>query len=127
LRPVNDLIVSSVSNSASFSSGVVWANSILRASFQISVSSGSCAGTFVVQASNDQSYGLPANQFKPVNWNTIGSASTIVCSTTAVGSSSCFLIPYTETSYEYLKIVYTDLSGGTANGVVSVRMCSKGL
>lgn len=127
LRISNQAIASNVSNSASFNSSVLWSDSILRASFQIVVSSGSCGGTFKIQGSNDLAQGLPANQFLPTNWINIGSTSIITCSTSAIGSSSVFLIPYTELVYEYVRIAFVDLSGGSANGVVTIRAKTAGL
>ncbi len=124
MKQANDPITTNVSNSNSFNSGVVWAGSIVRASFQITVGSGSAVGTLQLQASNDQSSGLPANQFLPTNWNNVGTAS-VSCSTTATSRS--FLIVSTECSYEYLRCAWTDSSGGAANGLVSIRMVSKGL
>ena len=124
MRPNNSLITNNISNSASFNSGVVWANDIVRSSFQIVCGSGSAAGLAQLQASNDIAVGLPPNQFIPTNWSNVGTAS-VLCSTTA--SNRAFLITETECSYEYLRVQWTDLSGGSANGLVSIRMKSIGL
>lgn len=120
MRAVNSLIGTGVAGTASFNTNPVWATDLVRASFQILVSSGSCVGTFVIQGSNDQSTGVPANQFTPTNWVTIGSTASVVCSTTA--ASKAFLIPSTELSYEYIKIRFTDGSAASAIGVVQIRM-----
>lgn len=120
MRAVNNLIGTGTAGTASFSTNPVWAMDLIRASFQILVSSGSCVGTFVIQASNDQAVGVPAAQFTPTNWVTVGSTASVVCSTTA--SSKVFLLPSTEFAYEYLRIRYTDGSGAAALGVVQIRM-----
>ena len=125
MKPVNDLVINAFPSQTSSTSAALWANSILRASFQVSISSGSLTGTFNVQASNDQAIGAPAIQFLPTNWNTITSV-TVVCSNTTQGAGS-FYIQYFETSYEYLRLSYTAGNGGNTNGVYSVRMVSKGL
>jgi len=124
MRPSNSLIVNGVSCSNTFNSNVVWAWDIVRCSFQFTVSSGSCAGTFKLQASNDIAQGLPANQFVPTNWNDIGST-TVSCSSTA--SLRSFLSPSVDIGYEYVRGVWTDASGGSADGVVSVRFVAKAL
>ncbi len=126
MRPVNDLVISSYPSQTNSVSMQIWANSILRASFQVNVSSGSLNGTFNVQASNDQCVGaMNAVNFQPTNWNTITSV-TVVCSNTVLGAGS-FLISYFEISYEYLRVNYTAGSGGFALGLYNVRMVSKGL
>lgn len=126
MRPSNSLIVNGVSNSASFNSSVIWSNDIVRASYQVVVSSGSCVGSFRVQGSNDLATGLPPNQFNPTNWNNIGSSSIISCSVTATAQTS-FLVPAFDTGYEYMRVSYVDASGGSANGLVSIRIKAMGL
>ncbi len=120
MRPFNSqFLTSGVTGSGSFSiSSSIYADSIVRASFQFTVSSGSCVGTFQIQGSNDQAVGIPANQFTPTNWSTITSAS-VSCSTTAL--SKVFMILPIETSYEYMRVQFTDGSAGAANGLVNGR------
>lgn len=118
MRPNNSLILNALPANANQVSTVVWALDIVRASFQW-VATGTAAGTLNVQASNDQAFGAPANQFLPTNWATIA--------TIAVPSSGPFNSGEIETSYEYLRVTYTDGSGGTATGTISVRMKSMGL
>lgn len=126
MKQNNDLIINKVTGTSSYSSTPAWAGAMIRASVQISISSGSYTGTFFVQASNDLATGLPPGQFVPSNWSTVNSM-TAVCSVTAIGSSSTFLIPSTELSYEYLKVIYVDANAGGTAGVASVRLVSKGL
>lgn len=97
-----------------------WAWDIVLASFQL-VATGTAAGTIQIQASDDKAIGLPANQFQPTNWNNIGTPVT-------VSGAGSYLVPSgTEISYEYLRLVYTDASGGSATGNISARMKSNAL
>lgn len=121
MRPCNSQFLSNgVTGSASFSiSSAIYSDCIVRASFQFTVGSGSVAGTFQMQGSNDQSIGIPANQFTPTNWSTITSASVVASSTS---TARTFMILPIETSYEYMRVTFTDNSGGTANGLVNGRV-----
>ncbi len=121
----NDLISSGAPAQTSSVSVVVWSSKIVRGSFQVSVSSGTLNGAFVVQASNDQAIGATPQYFQPTNWNTINSA-TVVCSTSAPGTGS-FIISNIEMSYEYLRLQYTVGNAGAALGTYSVRMKTMGL
>jgi hypothetical protein len=126
MRPNNSIIVSGGNAStASFVSTVIYATDIVRASFQIFVSSGSANGTIQLQASNQQATGAPANQFIPTQWSVVGSSTTVICSSTA--TIKTFLLPSTELSYEYLRIVFTDSVAAASPGLVNVRMKSIGL
>jgi len=121
MRMFNSQIVSGGTvGTASFVSSSFWSTDIIRTSFQIVISSGTCNGTFVVQGSNDINRGLPAQMFTPTNWNNLGSVSTLVVSTSAPGAQS-FLIPQFECSYEYLRVSFTAANGGAALGLVDVR------
>lgn len=101
-----------------------WGYGVVRASVQITVSSGSCVGTFRFQSSNDQAYGQggrAVGNFAPTNWVTIGSSAQIAFSTTATATVQA-LIPTTETCYEHLRLVFADGSAGAAVGIFSARM-----
>lgn len=117
----NDLIMNALPAQTSSSSTVQWSQKIVRASFQVSVSSGSLSGTFTLQASNDQAVGQFPGQYIPTNWTTVGTSTTIVASSTGVNST--FYILPVECCFEYLRLTYA--SSG-ANGVYSVRMKSEG-
>jgi hypothetical protein len=102
------------------SSQAIWSDDILLYSFQL-VATGTAAGTIQIQASDDKAVGVPANQYQPTNWNNIGTA-------VAVSGAGSYLVPPPyEISYEYLRLVYTDTSGGTATGNISARMKSMAL
>jgi hypothetical protein len=111
--------VLSFTASANTNSIAQWATSIIRASFQFVVV-GTVNGSFQLQVSNDKASGVPPNQFQPSNWSNVGSS-------VALTSAGPYLIPETEMSYEYLRVVYTDASGATATGTITGRMASKGL
>lgn len=124
MRPDNSVLSLNVSNSASFNSGVAWGWGIVRASVQVTVSSGSATGIVQLQSSNQKAIGATPNTFIPTFWNNIGSAS-VVASTSATVNS--FLIPSTELCYEYLRVTWTDSSGGTANGLMTINLKSIGV
>lgn len=124
MRTVNQQVVDRQSvGTASFVSPAVWSYDVVRASFQVVISSGTCNGTFDIQGSNDQAVGKFQNQFEPTLWNTLTSMS-VVCSTSA-GSS--FLILQNEYAYEYLRVKFTAGNGGAAQGTATVRMKAFGI
>lgn len=127
----NSLIspTASVAGNASSNSKNVWADSIARASFQVAtLGTGVINGTFQLQGSNDQAVGAPAGQFNPINWTNIGPASTVnVATPTAVYLLAAAAgLQNIETSYEYMRVVFTDASSGAATGTFSIRMKSIG-
>lgn len=106
--------------SASLASIAQWATDIVRASFQV-VITGSANGSLQVQFSNDFAVGTPRNTFQPTNWNNIGNA-------IFVSGAGSYALPSVECSYEYIRVIYTDSSNGTATGsITSARICAKGL
>lgn len=116
----------SIVTGANSVSSALWATDIIRTSVQITIGSGDVVGTFRIQGSNDLASGKYPHLFTPTNWFTVGSAQTIVCSNSTSGSG-IFVVPSFETSYEYLRIQFTDGSGAAAVGVVNVRFAAKGL
>jgi hypothetical protein len=128
MKPSNyPIVTSGLCGTASFASSSTWSWNIVRGSCQIVVT-GACVGTFRLEASNDQGYGAggrPVGDYIPSNWNVIGSASTLVCSTTA--ATSRFLIPLTELCYEHVRLFYSDGSAGAATGTFNARMMTFGL
>ncbi len=118
MLPGNVVILNPVTAAASINSGPIWATKMLRCSIQF-VATGTAAGNFQLQASNDQNTGLPNDNFVPSHWNNIGSPVT-------VSGAGSYLAPFIELSYEYLRLVYTDTSGGTASLLISARICSRG-
>lgn len=129
MRPNNyPIVISGLCGTASFASSSCWAMDVVRASFQIVISSGSCVGTFRLEASNDLGYGQPGRpvgNYIPTNWNIVGSVTTVTASSTATLKS--FMLPAVETSYQHLRIVYLDGSAGAALGLFDVRANTIGL
>lgn len=120
------IITNGISGTASFSSSASWGWETFRLSGQCVVSSGSLAGNFQLQASNDKATGAFQGQFQPTNWNTLGSTTMLLnCSTTATVKS--FMFPVTELSYQYIRIVFVDNSAGSAIGVFNFNINSMAL
>lgn len=134
MRQSNELIFGSVvTASASYSNNCL-SECWIRASFQVSVSSGSLNGTFTVQGSNDFPVGTPPIQFSPTNWNNLGSVS---CS---MSSGSSLWIPYNgpqgtinyfETCARYHRVQFAATVGSgnlaAASGQLNIRVETRGL
>lgn len=89
-----------------------WADNIVRCTFQV-VASGTAAGTLQIQASNDQAFGLPANQFQPTNWFNVGTAATIAgAGAYEVGDVFKTSVIPLECSYEYLRLTFVSTKAG---------------
>ncbi len=82
-----------------------WADCIVRASFQVVVT-GNAVGTIQAQGANQQAFGLPANQFQPLNWSNVGG------SAVAVSGPGSFLFPQFDSSYEYLRLKWVNTGTG---------------
>lgn len=122
MRPSNQMIANT-NSSGSFSSAVVYAWDIVRASFQANVTAGSINGTFQVQGSNQNASGASPQTFIPTQWNNISSA-TVVASSSATQSS--FLILPIECSYNYLRVNYTPAVAALV-GSVTIMISAKAL
>lgn len=134
MRPNNENIGSTTTIASASYSNSCLSDGWVRASFQMSISSGSINGVFTVQGSNDLASGAPPNQFNPTNWNNLGSVS---CSASA---GFCTWIPYNgpqgtinyfETCARYHRVQFT-ATVGTANlaaatGVYNIRVENKAL
>lgn len=117
----NSLISGVCGTATTYASSAIWSAKIVRMSCQVTVSSGTFNGTFNFQASNDFAPGQISNPglFQPTNWNTLGSI-TVVASVSSTAKS--FLIMPNEACYEYLRIQFTDATGGTALGNFNARI-----
>lgn len=122
MRPDNfTAITNGSAGTASVVSSAIWLYSTVKISGQAVVNAGPLVGTFAFQFSNDKAVGAPPNTFQPTNWNAIGSTTQMVnCSTTATVRS--FLLPQFDTSYEYVRVVYTDQSAAAALGSFSFQV-----
>jgi hypothetical protein len=119
MLPNNVAPFSAIPANASKNSAFLWADKMLRVSVQ-AVATAANVGSIQMQFSNDAITGSQGAQVAPTNWTNLGSPVTL-SGTTPVA------IPYMEVSYEYLRLVYTDASSGTATGTVTARLVSKGL
>lgn len=123
MRPNNNNVLNGALVNANQASVAQWSTDIVRVTFQ-AVVTGTPTGNIKIQGSNDYAKGLPPNQFQPTNWSDVGSS-------VAVAAAGVFLIPSSgvpqECSYQYIRLIYTDTSGGTATGTITARMESKAL
>ena len=129
MRPANANITNggTFPSQTSSTSNYVWSASIVRASFQISVSSGSLNGTFTLKGSNDLATDNPSlTQFAPTNWAVVGGSTSVICSNSTAGSGA-FLIGETEMAYEYIRLDFTAGNSGAALGTYQIRMKSLSL
>lgn len=125
MKPNTDIITSNiVVSSAGWVSSAVYAWSIIRASSQVTISSGTVVGTFVMQFSNDLPVAAPPGSFQPANWSNIGSVSTVVSSTTG---AQVYGIPMFETSYGYLRFKFNPSLQDVYGVIGSITFHSKGL
>lgn len=99
----NNYNVIGLQAAASINSIAVSTENVLMCSVQFT-GTGTVVGTMKIQASNDNVY-APA---VPSNWSDIPSA------TISVSAAGTFLIPKTELSYKYIRVVFT-LSSGSGN------------
>lgn len=113
-------VIRAVSVGASINSAAIRTDQLIAVSAQGIVSGGlSPVGVLKLQASNDAGT-IPANGAAPTvtNWSDIPSA------TIAVGADGVFLIPKTELSYNWIRVVYTRASG---DGLISCNLMTLGL
>ena len=87
----------------------------IKISAQVIVPSGTITGSLQLQVSNDRAPGLNGFGFVPTNWSNLGSA--VALSTTGVN-----LIAQQDMCYAWLRAVFTDSSGGTSTGKISVNL-----
>lgn len=104
MRQINEPAIL-VQAAATVNSAAIPALNLFYCSAQL-IATGGAAGTFKLQASNDDPHGAPA-QIAPTNWNDIPSA------TVAVTGAGSYLIPKTELCYQWVRVVYTNTGAGT--------------
>lgn len=106
MRQVNENIIP-VQTAATITTAAIPALNLFSCSAQ-ATSTGSGAGTLIIQASNDD---FPSPNTPPVNWTAIPSA------TVAVSGAGAFLIPKTDLCYQWVRLVYTNTGTGTISVV----------
>lgn len=102
MRQVNINIIPSQA-AATVTTAAIPALNLFYCSAQVSTT-GSGAGTLKLQASNDDTQG---SQTVPTNWSDIPSASIVA------SGAGAFLIPKTDLSYQWVRLVYTNTGTGT--------------
>lgn len=116
MRFSNDVFT--FADTASHNFPAIDTNQVLALSVQASFSENTAAGTVKLQASNDFSTaGNLAGTFVPTNWVDIAGA------TVTVVAGATVLIPKTEVSYNYVRVVFTQTGGA---GTMTVNVCSMG-
>lgn len=116
MKKVNSTILSAASN-ASQTSSKIDSNQFVSVSFLINFTSGDEAGTVKVQASNDPNPDqYQPDTFTPSNWCDVPSQSA------AITAGASALLTIANSSYRWLRVVYTRSGGGAADKVINVNM-----
>lgn len=110
-----------VASNVNQTSSVVDLRQIFAFSVQAVAGTGSCSGTFQVQVSNDPVIG-PFQNFTFTNWVNLGTALTF--SQSSVSSNQ--LVPYQNSSFVAMRVVFTDSSSGTNTALISVELMALG-
>lgn len=108
----------SAPDNVSQTSAAVDANQLISASFMAYFGDSTAAGTFKIQASNDPNVQGQPTGFVPTNWVDIPSATTSIAS----GASALITIP--QTSYRWMRVVYTRSGGGSTTINVNMNALS---
>lgn len=111
MRPKNNLIFAAINAAVSHNSDPIPMEFMLRYSGQAVFSSNTLNGSIQVQVSND-----PPNGAAPSHWSNLGSS-------ISVASGALTLIPFTESCYQWARIVWTASSGA---GTISLRLFAIG-
>ena len=84
------------------------------------VFSGVPTGTLKLQASADPAVYAKTGTFTPANWTDIANSSV------PVSAAGVFIWNFNGAFYNYVRLVYTDASGGTSTAVLNVNINCKG-
>lgn len=104
MRQLNTNIIPS-QNAATVTTAAVNAANLLYVSVQLTAT-GSAAGNLKIQVSNDYTDDTNPN-FAPTNFSDLSGA------TVTVSGAGVYLIPKTDLSYQYIRLVYTNSGTGT--------------
>jgi len=116
MKPSNVILISAANAASNQASEAIDSRHIVGGSIQGVFSSNTIGGTMALQGSNDPMAGLALdsqNSPIPVNWNTIGTASTV-----ASGATTMATFPQ-QLNYRWLRAIWTASSGAgtvTING-----------
>lgn len=84
------------------------------------VFTGTPTGDFKLQASADPATSYTASSNTPVNWTDIDT------SPYSVSASGNYMWNVFDIMYNYIRLVYTDSSGGTSTAILNVTINAKG-
>lgn len=110
MRQLNELVITSQA-AATITSPAIPAYNLFACSLQVTTT-GSSAGTAILQASNDD----PQDNSAPSNWTAIPSA------TVTVSGAASVMIPKIDLCYQFVRVVYTN----TGTGTISARFKALG-
>lgn len=122
MRPYNKQISVNVLMNTSSNSSAYCLDTIFGYSIQ-AVYTGTPTGTLKLQGSDDPTgdFASPANATNiPTNWSDIAGTSQAL---TAAGT---FLWNMSDVGYNWVRLVYTDTSGGTSTAILNARINAKG-
>jgi hypothetical protein len=117
MRFVNDVVISNVLANASLNGPAIDASYLCNCSVISVVGTGTATGTLTLEASND----IVLAGHAPINWVTIAGATVPV-----TAGAANYIIPYTNVCYCWLRVVYTDTSGGTGTARQTTIFNAKG-
>lgn len=112
-------IVLQADDSTSQNSAAIPADQLEYASFQAVFGDATAAGSVKLQASNDFDKSGGTMSFTPTHWNDIPSSSQ------SVASGATTLIPATILAYQFIRVVFTNSSGGSSTITVTMSARSK--
>lgn len=115
-------IIPGTASNASINSAPIDTRQQYSFSLQCSATTGTCAGTFQVQVSNDPVVGSFTN-YSPKNWTNLGIALTFAQSSTASNQ----IVQFTQLSYVAMRVVYTDSSSGTNTATITASIGALGV
>jgi hypothetical protein len=126
MRQAGFQAIAGVVGNANITSATFDIRQIYRLSGQVVVGAGaSTAGTLQLQYSNDPvSSVMGTLPISATNWSNLGTAVTVAGA--AVQSILFSTQPFTDVGYAWLRAVYTDTSGGTGLGKVTVNLNTQG-
>lgn len=104
MRNLSQTILNAVNGASNQASAAINCSQIYAVSVQASFSGGTLAGTLRLMASNDLS--------NPTNWSQVATAS--------VSAGALTLIPFTQTSYQFIQVTWAP-SAGTGNITVNIN------
>ena len=107
-------------SNSTISSKAVDIQQVVKMSYQVVVGTGTINGSLQAQVSNDDTLQGDRNVAVPVNWSNLGTA-------TSLSTAGVTLVTQQDMCYRYLRFVFTDSSGGTSTGNVSVQVMQLGV